>query len=141
MRTTRADWANSCPWGGIVGKPTVLEDAAALAAKVAALEARVVELAGTLTSVVQVGLQAETFDVQWTIGRLEPLQAISDVFSRPGLTRSIPMVAVAKADNLWLTLYASSFQDGTFRLVAQNTGPYWIEPGTITVAVTYFINA
>ena len=141
MRTTRADWANSCPWGGIVGKPTGLEDAAAIAARVAALEAKVAELAGTLSSVVQVGLQAETFEVDWTIGRLEPLQAVSDVFSRPGIERGTPMVAFAKADNIWLTVYASAFQDGTFRMVAQNTGPYWIEPGTIKVAVTYFINA
>lgn len=140
MRVTRADWAGSVPWAGITGKPTGVETTAELSEKLTKLQADFDSLKASLAVQGRSSAQLNSFNFEWVIGRLEPLQSYSETFNLNGLIAGTPMVVTAQADNLWLNLYASSFENNSFRVIATNVGPYWIDPATTRLTLTFFTN-
>lgn len=141
MRVTRADWAGSVPWAGISGKPSGIEDVSQVNAAIAALQQDVESIRTALAGINTDKVKLNTFEFEWSIGNLEPLQSISELFSLSDIEPATPMVVMSQADNLWLTLYAACFEKGSFRVVAVNSGQYIIAPGNARLILTYFTNA
>lgn len=141
MRVTRADWAGSVPWAGISGKPSGVEDVSELSDEITSLKSEIADIKAILADINTEQVTLHTFEFDWSIGNLEPLQSISELFALNGIEPTTPMVVMSQADNLWLTLYAACFEKGSFRVVAVNSGPYIIAPGNAHLILTYFTNA
>lgn len=137
MKVTRADYAATCPWSGLIGKPDGLESSSELIARVDALAKQVEAALAAIGGMVDMQIGMESTTVEWIVGNIDPLQSVSEEFSVTGVSANDSISVTSQQEWPFMFVKGECRNAGKVRVTLFNSGNYRLSLGQHKFTITY----